>query len=131
MKTLIITAFLVLSFASTVFAVQEDKKLHFSVGFGLGAGASVLAHVAGREPRVDLYLKSLVIASVIYVGKEVIDKSMYGEFSMADLAFDYAGHTVGFWVMQPINHLLFGESAYKRHMLTVSEQGLVSYIYKF
>jgi uncharacterized protein YfiM (DUF2279 family) len=130
MKRLLLMVVVLSMFAAPAFAIQEDKKLHFGVGFGIGAGASVIAHVAGRETRVNLYLKSMVVASVIYVGKEALDSSTTG-FSMADLAFDYAGHTVGFWVMQPVNHLLFGESAYNKHMITISDKGLVSYMLRF
>jgi len=110
----ILFAVIILLFATQAVAIENDEKTRLAVGFAVGASSSMLGHTVVNAKPFNQYLGSLYVASPVYVGLELSD----GDFSGLDLAYTYASHTVGFWVMQPVNSFLFGPSKYKKQYLS-------------
>lgn len=109
MKKLFVGLYVIVALliANEALAIEADKRLHFAVGATVGASASVFGHVLVAKSLFEQWWISMGVMSPIYVGKELADT----KFDWADLGYDYAGHTAGFWLMQPVNRLFFGESA--------------------
>lgn len=96
----------------------NDKVLHTGVGFVIGAGASAIGHNFVDEHFMKQYAISCAVAAPIYFGKELADE----KFDTADLAADYIGHTIGFFIMQPVNRLLWGDSLNKQNVALRADQ---------
>lgn len=77
---------------------MNDKTKHFIVGAALGVATYFSNH----------WLLGAVIATMIFVGKEVWDmyKPNPTGFDKVDLAVDYIGLVIGFWIAG-ISHGLF------------------------
>ena len=68
-----------------------DKIKHFAVGLIIGILTLPLSHFMETQ---NAYYLIMVIATLIFVGKEAFDIKTSG-FNFADLWFDYLGLAVG------------------------------------
>ncbi len=86
--------------------VAADKRLHFGVSVGLGAGANVASSLL-LEDRLLRVLIAVPAALLPGVAKEIHDASQPGNrFSAADLAWDLLGASAGAVVASTIELLL-------------------------
>lgn len=72
-----------------VYAIDQDKKLHFGASFGIGAISNVL--ITGKHD----YWHSVALCLAVGTSKELYDEYDYGGFDLEDLGYDVGGCLLG------------------------------------
>ncbi|MBN8694746.1 MAG: hypothetical protein J0L69_16240 [Bacteroidetes bacterium] len=112
MKTTILTALLVISFAINAQETRKqavkisDDQLHYLAGNGISAGVGYTMNFLTKKPVLSS-LAGFVTGAAIGIGKEIIyDKAMNrGTYSTADMATTAWGSLVGALSLRVVIHI--------------------------
>ena len=88
MNNFLIALLLLLSSSVSQAGIEEDKLMHFSISFGIGASFGML-----YSPQ-----KACAISLIPGLAKEIYDKLDYGLFSFEDIVADAIGGCIGAYV---------------------------------
>lgn len=88
LKNILLAFILLTASAFSQAGIEEDKLMHFSISFGIGAAFGML-----YSPQ-----KACAISLIPGLAKEIYDKLDYGLFSFEDIVADAIGGCIGAYV---------------------------------